>query len=196
MARLKGTERKGQLMDVATRQFAQHGYKAATTAGIADAAGITEPVLYRHFENKKDLFIAVLRRCTAMLVSRWRAAADDAPTACDKIRHMASAVYSELPELSDAQRVVHGAIATNRDPDVRVVLEEHLSQFISMVREMIQLGQDGGEFRNDFDVEAMAWSMINMYTGYGFVRLNMGEHRMDIRIGVEMMLNGLRPRNA
>lgn len=196
MARLKGSERKGQLMDVATRLFAEYGYKAATTAAIAEAAGITEPVLYRHFQNKKDIFIAVLRRCTCLLVSRWRAASEEAQDACDRIRHMAAAVYSELPELSDAQRVVHGAIATNRDADVRTVLEEHASQFISMGREMIQLGQLQGVFRTDIDAEAMAWSMVNMYTGYAFVRLNMGAHRMDIRIGVEMMLNGLRNRNT
>ena len=42
-------------MDVATKLFARNGYEATTTAAIAEAAGVTEPILYRHFEGKQDL---------------------------------------------------------------------------------------------------------------------------------------------
>lgn len=181
-------------MVVATSLFAERGYDATTTAAIADAAGITEPVLYRHFESKQRLFIDVLRRCTELLVRRWRVATDEANLASGKIRKMAAAVYSDLPELSEAQRVVHKAIATNRDPEVTKVLDEHAEQYMHLATELVELGRRNGEFRTDLDPAAMAWTLINIYTGYAFVRLNLNLPQMDIRVGVEMLLNGMRLR--
>src|SRR5687768_7683292 len=53
MPRLKAAQRREQLISVATRLFAERGYEATTTAAIAEAAGVTEPILYRHFHNKQ-----------------------------------------------------------------------------------------------------------------------------------------------
>ena len=59
--RLKAPQRREQLIEVATKLFAKSGYDATTTADIAKAAGVTEPILYRHFESKQELFIAIVR---------------------------------------------------------------------------------------------------------------------------------------
>ena len=40
--------------------FADHGLAGAKTRQIADAAGVTERVLYRHFESKEDIFTAAI----------------------------------------------------------------------------------------------------------------------------------------
>src|SRR5678816_4577194 len=61
MPRLKAAQRREQLIDVATKLFAKTGYEATTTAAIAEAAGVTEPILYRHFKSKQELFVAIVR---------------------------------------------------------------------------------------------------------------------------------------
>ena len=45
MPRLKAPQRREQLIEVATKLFARNGYEATTTAAIALAAGVTEPIL-------------------------------------------------------------------------------------------------------------------------------------------------------
>ena len=65
MARLKAAQRREQLIAVATKLFAKTGYDATTTAEIAKAAGVTEPILYRHFESKQELFVAIVRDVSA-----------------------------------------------------------------------------------------------------------------------------------
>ena len=50
------------LEDVASRLFADRGYAATTMDDIAAAAGVTKPVLYRHFASKKELHLALLQR--------------------------------------------------------------------------------------------------------------------------------------
>ena len=60
MARMRAEDRRRQLLEVAADVFASRGYRGSTTAELAKAAGITEPILYRHFENKLDLFVTLV----------------------------------------------------------------------------------------------------------------------------------------
>ena len=192
MPRLKSTERRKQLMAVATKLFSQYGYDATTTAAIALAAGITEPVLYRHFENKRDLFVGVLRACTELLTGYWEAAAVSSASAAEQVRLIASSVHDALPEISDAQRVVYGAAATSCDPEVRAVLKEHTARFIELGRQVVTRGQASGEFRRDLESDAMAWAIVNLYTGFSFTRLHFSDsNNVDLRVGVELMISGL-----
>jgi len=48
--------------DVAARLFAERGYVATTIDDIVAGAGVTKPMLYRHFESKQDLVITLLER--------------------------------------------------------------------------------------------------------------------------------------
>src|SRR5438270_7791213 len=72
-ARLRKGERKRQLLAHAKQLFVTLGYHATTTEKIAAAAGVTEPVLYRHFESKKALFLEVLREIRGATLARWEA---------------------------------------------------------------------------------------------------------------------------
>ena len=59
-ARLTAVERRQAVLDTAGRVFSSSSYRGATTAEIAREAGITEPILYRHFGSKRDLYLACL----------------------------------------------------------------------------------------------------------------------------------------
>jgi len=54
------TNRKGQILTEATRLFSVSGYDKVTIKQLADACGITEPALYRHYTSKEALYDAVL----------------------------------------------------------------------------------------------------------------------------------------
>jgi len=58
--RLPAEERRDQLLDVALEVFATAGFHGASMNDVAEAAGVTKPVLYQHFDSKNDLFAALL----------------------------------------------------------------------------------------------------------------------------------------
>jgi AcrR family transcriptional regulator len=60
--RLSATERRTLIEDAAARLFAERGYAATTVEDIAAAAGVSKPMLYRHFESKKELQMKLLER--------------------------------------------------------------------------------------------------------------------------------------
>ena len=53
-------ETRQALLRAARDLFMQRGYRAVSTRQIADACGLTQPALYRHFADKQELYVAVL----------------------------------------------------------------------------------------------------------------------------------------
>jgi AcrR family transcriptional regulator len=60
--RLPAGERRALIEQAAARLFAERGYELTTVDAIASAAGISKPMLYRHFESKKELQMKLLER--------------------------------------------------------------------------------------------------------------------------------------
>ena len=58
--RLPAAARRAQLLAVAVEEFGGNGYHVTTMNRLAEAAGVTKPVLYQHFPSKRELFLAVL----------------------------------------------------------------------------------------------------------------------------------------
>lgn len=58
--RLPAQERREQLLRVARQELARRGFHETSMNDIAEAAGVTKPVLYQHFSSKRELYGAVL----------------------------------------------------------------------------------------------------------------------------------------
>src|SRR5437867_9225014 len=68
--RLSAEARRAQLLDVARTVFAADGYHGAAMEMIASSAGVTKPVLYQHFESKKELYLALLQEDMSRLLKQ------------------------------------------------------------------------------------------------------------------------------
>ena len=60
--RLPVAERRELIVEAAGRLFGERGYDGTRLDAIAAAAGVTKPILYRHFDSKRDLYLALLTR--------------------------------------------------------------------------------------------------------------------------------------
>ena len=67
-ARLPAARRRRQLLDVAHDAFAAQGFHGTSMEDIADAAGVTKPVLYQHWSSKRELFLELLEDVGAQLM--------------------------------------------------------------------------------------------------------------------------------
>ncbi len=72
--RLTAEQRRHQLFDVALELFAQRGYRATTMDDIAEAAGVTKPLLYQHFSSKRALYLELVDSIAHDLLSAVRRA--------------------------------------------------------------------------------------------------------------------------
>src|SRR5689334_622721 len=58
--RLTATDRREQILEVASRLFAKQGFQGTTTRQIAEEAGVNEALIFRHFPTKEELYWGVL----------------------------------------------------------------------------------------------------------------------------------------
>jgi AcrR family transcriptional regulator len=95
--RQSADERREQVLQAATHEFAHRGYQAASTAAIAERAGISQPYIYALFPNKKELFLAAQARMINHLRSTFVNAALGLDTPEKRLQAMGLA-YTPLVE--------------------------------------------------------------------------------------------------
>ncbi len=83
---MKRTEKREHLIDVASRIFNRLGYHGAGIDQVIAESGIAKTTLYRYFESKEDLIVAVLRRIDEQYRDQMRQTVDKlAPSLKDKL---------------------------------------------------------------------------------------------------------------
>lgn len=73
-ARLKGEERRQRIIEAALELFSQKGFRGTTTKQIAEAAGCSEAMIFKHFATKDALYSAILEAKTRIEETLARAA--------------------------------------------------------------------------------------------------------------------------
>ncbi len=111
--RLPRRERRAQLLDAAREVFVASGYHAAAMDDIAEAAGVSKPVLYQHFPGKLDLYLALLDASSDALVAAVETAL--ASTADNKLRVQATvqAYFDFVDDPGGAFRLIFESDLTN-----------------------------------------------------------------------------------
>lgn len=132
--RLKGEERRTQILDMALALFRTQGYQPVRMADIAQACEITKPVLYSHFPSKDSLFEACLmvvaNEMTEKLVSALANYEGD-ERSVEGIRALMEFVQANGP------LVTEGQAAGIKDSRVEAMLEAHRSQISGAITRIL-----------------------------------------------------------
>jgi AcrR family transcriptional regulator len=97
--------RRAEFVDAAMRALAEHGPEVGMDH-IAAEAGVTKPVLYRHFTDKADLFVALGQRGTEILFDRLIPAMNNEEAPVPRIRKSLDAFFSTVEEHPNLYRVL------------------------------------------------------------------------------------------
>jgi len=177
MARLSGLERRETIVRAARPLFALKGFEPVTTREVAEAAGISEALLYRHFESKAAIYDAVLESCTQRITNNAKRF-EDLP---DGTATLVLAIYLIMRSIQ-SQVLVDGA-----DRDVsRLVLRSLLSdgafarkilQFaskhvVAKIERCVRAAVTAGDIDEPFDQALTAfWLSHHLATALVFYQL-------------------------
>ena len=156
--RLPAAERRQAIVDTALRVFSEGSYRGTTTAEIAREAGVSEPILYRHFASKRELYLAAIEEAWTRLRTKWEdeMAAEPDPNAWIPI--MAKSYVC----LRDAKPIVsdlwmQAVVEAGDDEEVRKFLKRHMREVHGFMADVIRRVQEAGVVNQDRDPEAEAW---------------------------------------
>lgn len=136
--RLRAADRRRQLLDVARDVFAQRGFHATSMDDVAEAAGVTKPVLYQHFENKRALYVELLEDVGARLVGEIGEATGRAGSGREQVRLGFAAYFRFVAENRSAFRLLFGASVRN-DAEFAAVAERVIAQVAEVVSRLIDV---------------------------------------------------------
>jgi AcrR family transcriptional regulator len=164
--RLRKADRKEQLLAHAKQLFVQYGYQHTTTEKIAQAAGVSEPVLYRHFESKKALFLEVLQEIRDTTVRRWTEGAAKIRDPLERLRVLIDLYLGSTREHAVELRIMHRTLIESDDSEIATCLSEFYLENERFLTDVIREGQARGHFRTDLDPRVGAWEIIRTALGY------------------------------
>jgi len=151
--RLPADERWRAIVDAGLKVFTTGSYAGATTAEIARVAGVSEPVLYRHFASKRDLWLS----CLAAAWDETRAALE-----AKFALYTPQAVEVESPWKSPKMPNlwIQALTEAGEDPEIRRAVRSHMREVHDFVADAIREAQTRGAVPADRDANAEAWVFI------------------------------------
>ena len=103
-------QRRQQLFEVARERFAHQGFHATSMDEIAEAAGVTKPVLYQHFPSKRALYVDILEETGRQLLVDT-----DDPVLREEFAAAADEERRALVTMLNSSGVPHVALSTEGD---------------------------------------------------------------------------------
>ena len=158
--RLPAAQRRRAIVDAAVRMFSSGSYAGTTTAEIAREAGVSEPILYRHFRSKRELWFACLEEAWTQFRAGIEAAVEELGE-----EHGVAAIGQTGIRLR-RQRVllpnfwIQGVTEAVDDPEIQKVVRRHMREAHDFVARVLAGAQQAGGMPADRDPDAEAWIFI------------------------------------
>ncbi len=163
-ARLTAQQRKAAVVETACRVFAKRSYHGSTTAQIARETGVTEPVLYRHFASKRELYLACLDSVWEQVRTLWEEALEAEEDPANWLKTIGKAYL----EARAAARIVlvdlwiQALTEAADDPEIRRALRDQVREVHNFVADLIRRAQKDGGILRERDADAEAWIFISL----------------------------------
>ena len=162
---LMGANTKRRMVDSAIATFSELGYENASTRELAERAGVSQALIYRHFGGKRELLFAALeserdKPRVAMPVLPPQAPLSD--HIGNLLRHMVSRMYDRR----DFMRVCMSLAAV--DPELGQLMETLEKQGVANMKHELEQLQGRGAISEDTDLDAAASAINILVFGLAF----------------------------
>ncbi len=163
----KKAESRRRILDSAREVFFRDGFMPANLDEVAERAGVAKGTLYRYFENKAELYVAVLAHNGAIFEEKMRASVDPDLSPADQLRRTARFYFEHYVQNRDYFQIfwaienqeVIGELPAGVVEEVASLWERCLR----IIAEIIENGAKEGSFRecDSWEVANVLWTIAN-----------------------------------
>jgi AcrR family transcriptional regulator len=137
--------RRDDILDHATRLFAERGYEGTSMGDLAERVGMRKASLFYHFASKDILYAAVLERLVVAVGAVIAAAATADGSFVDRLDNLSDAITTTLGEQPFAARLLIRE-AMDWGPVIRGTLGDHIQLVLGAAELFVRAGQEAGVF--------------------------------------------------
>lgn len=164
-AQVRIERQRDRILEAANRCFVDHGFHAASMANIAEAANMSPGLIYRYFENKNAIILAIIER----QLQNSRAGIDALNQASDLAERLAE-VFAKLQvadeEFMNPALYLEMSAQGSRDPQIAEALSSSdQATRVELVAWLSRLARGDGRAVDGLDVEARALVLQCLFEG-------------------------------
>jgi TetR/AcrR family transcriptional regulator, transcriptional repressor of aconitase len=172
--------RRVQILDAAQRVFARHGFEGATVARLEGETGLSRGAIFSYFENKDDLFVAVVAQSSDRLVAIWME---------HGFRALLDAIAHEDPDWLAVQ--LEAARRVRTDPGFRSRIGRLEEEAKALREERLARLRPG--LRDDLPLESTVMFLNFVANAFAFARV-IEDKLPDLDVLMELVETGVAPR--
>lgn len=152
---------KGEILNAALKAFAAHGFDGAKVQKIAQSAGCNPRLIYHYFDNKEQLYLAVLRHIYAEIRTREDALHLESLPAGQAIEKLAELTFDFFQSntvflsITRSENLLGGRFIAQM-PEI----QRMSAPFLYKIREVLDRGHDEGVFRAGIDALQLYVSIV------------------------------------
>jgi AcrR family transcriptional regulator len=182
-----------QILSTAKSLFIQQGYHGLAMRQIAEALGVSKAALYYHFQDKEQLFVAILEA----YLDEMETAIDHIlaqPVSCvDQIRLFTEYVLAQPAGQRAIIRLASQEMGQLSEPVRKAFGKTYQEKFIGKVQAILETGMERGEFRK-VQPEVATWTLLGMMYPYFYPAHvgNVGLSEETIRQILSIYLEGMK----
>jgi AcrR family transcriptional regulator len=157
--------RKAEIIDATLRLADKLGPERLTTETVANAVGLTQPGIFRHFPKKQDLWEAVAARVGAMMQARWTRAQSPGAAPIDQVRALIAAQLRLIQSTPAIPAILFSRELHTKNKGLRAAFFGLLSHFHRIIADLLAQARERGELRGDLDPDDAAFLIIGLVQG-------------------------------
>jgi AcrR family transcriptional regulator len=190
-----------KILDAAREVFFRDGFMAANLDEVAQKAGVAKGTLYRYFDSKAELYVAVLAHNGEIFKQRMRETVSGGAAAADRIRHVSKFYFDHWIRNRDYFQIFwaieNQAVIGELPPGVLEEVSTLWEECVEIVSGIVSQGVESGEFSDcdPWEVANILWTVAN-----GLIQTEKSATRRSLRRvnlekafddAIELFLRGL-----
>ena len=173
--RLSGDARRAEIIDVVLRLSAERSPGLITTAEIAKALGLSQGALFKHFQSKETIWLAVADRVATTLLATIEQAAEQATAPLAALRAIFLAHVGFVIEHPGTPRFIFHELQRAVDSPVKLRLRGMLANYRQLLLRLLEAAAQRGELDENINQQAAASLFIGSIQGLVMQSMMVGQ---------------------
>jgi AcrR family transcriptional regulator len=173
MARKTAGDRKAEIVAATLRLADELGPDRLTTQAIADAVGLTQPGIFRHFPTKQALWQAVAESVAGSMSEAWQRALANTDQPEHRLVSLIGVQLRHIAANPAIPAILHSRELQTENAELRNSFRTLMMRFQALLLRELTDGRDAAHFRADLDPKDCAVLLISLVQGLA-IRWSLG----------------------
>ncbi len=154
------TQRQSDILQESIKLIADKGIQGLTIKNLANAIGVTEPAIYRHFENKQKILIGILSLFKENKENFIKNVQADGSTPLDKLKSLFEMRFKYFAKNRAIASVIFSEELFRNDPILSEIVFDIMKENQKIILQIINAGQESSAIKPDVSADQLAFIIV------------------------------------